>query len=250
MPLARLCHIGKQLARGLAAAHAAKVIHRDLKPDNVMLVERGTERDFVKILDFGIAKIGASQMTRAGSVFGTPHYMSPEQGMGKPVDHRTDVYALGIILYEMASGKVPFGGTDTMNVIINHVQRAPAPLGTVVPNVPRGLDAIVMRCLAKSPDHRYPTMDAVAADLEQLERRLPVAAERSGSYPVGLAPGGEISAAPARPPPRWPLYLMLGVSVLILSIVALVLAVKLGHGRAAHGATPTPTKNAGSLPFA
>jgi len=253
MPLARLCNIGKQIARGLAAAHSQSVVHRDLKPDNVMLVQRGTQNDFVKILDFGIAKIGASKMTRAGSVFGTPHYMSPEQAIGKPVDHRTDVYALGVILYEMASGLVPFQGKDTMTIVAQHVQRPPVPLRQLVPyaNVPPELDAIVMRCLSKVREQRYPTMDALVADLEQLERSLPPpvdtrsTAARTGGYPVSqeqLRPGvqpGLITAHAARPPPRWPLYVILGVGALILTLAAVVLAVRLGHGRTAHGQAPS-----------
>jgi hypothetical protein len=240
MPVPRLCHIAKQIAQGLSAAHAASIVHRDLKPDNVMLVTRGREHEFVKILDFGIAKVGGAtkKMTRAGSVFGTPHYMSPEQAAGAAVDHKTDIYALGVILYEMASGKVPFDADNFMGILTQHMYKAPVPIRALVPevDVPPGLDAIVLKCLTKKPEGRYAGMDDLVADLEKLERGiLPEAVgemmARSGGFnvPADYFRSTAMPApVPGSPPPerraRWPLFATIAAVGTGVAIVGIVLA--------------------------
>ncbi|NOY91247.1 MAG: serine/threonine protein kinase, partial [Deltaproteobacteria bacterium] len=167
----RVTHIARQLCKALGAAHDKGIVHRDLKPDNIYLVKRGDDIDFVKVLDFGIAKVGgsSSKLTRAGQVFGTPHYMSPEQCAGSGVDHRTDIYALGVILYEMVTGKVPFDADNLMGILTKHLYEQPVPPRQVNPNVPPDLEAVIQRCMTKEADQRYPSMADVVADLDRLD---------------------------------------------------------------------------------
>jgi len=137
LELPRIVRIATQVTRALAAAHSEGVVHRDLKPDNVMLIEQYGEHDIVKVLDFGIAKSLDEQeagMTSAGAVVGTPAYMSAEQAMGQPVDQRSDLYSLGIMLYEMASGRVPFRAAALTALLVAHATEVPPPLGHVAPD--------------------------------------------------------------------------------------------------------------------
>ncbi len=168
----RTINVAKQLCNALGSAHEIGVVHRDMKPDNVQLIERGGSRDFVKVLDFGIAKVGGagSKLTQAGQVFGTPHYMSPEQCAGTNVDHRTDIYALGVILYEMACGFVPFDADNLMGILTKHLYEEPIRPSDLPPptNVPPALEAVIMKCLAKKVDQRYQSMADVAADLDAI----------------------------------------------------------------------------------
>jgi predicted Ser/Thr protein kinase len=206
LPLARLVSIGVQIAEGLTAVHAKGLVHRDLKPDNVFLTERrGTE--FVKILDFGVAKVlhAAAKLTQAGMVVGTPHYMSPEQAAGSTLDVRGDIYALGVILYELASGCVPFDAENSAEVLLQQVRCAPPAIQSSNPeaNVPAELEAIIARCLAKRPEERFQSMAELLCALRGL---LPEGAAPGRVYPPLSLPGeqgarpGALASAGRRSP--------------------------------------------------
>jgi serine/threonine-protein kinase len=244
LPMKRILNIGKQVADALDAAHAQQIVHRDLKPDNVFLVTKGLEKDYVKILDFGIAKVATSsntKLTRAGTVFGTPHYMSPEQAAGAPVDHRTDIYALGVILYEAASGKVPFDADNYMGILTQHMYKAPVPIRALVPpvpsDVPPGLEAVILKCLSKKPEQRYSSMRELVDDLEIIEKGgMPTAIQemiaRSGSFNVPAdyfnnaqtAMSDMMPATPPRGRARWPLIAGIAGVVAAVGIVTVILS--------------------------
>ncbi|MBP9088047.1 MAG: serine/threonine protein kinase, partial [Kofleriaceae bacterium] len=183
----RVLHIGSQIAAGLAAAHGAGIIHRDLKPDNIMLTKRGRTDDYVKILDFGLAKVFSGEsngLTAAGVVLGTPQYMSPEACESKrDIDHRTDIYALGVLLFQMLTSRLPFDGSTMGEVLIKQVTTLPPPLRAFNSAVAPAIEQIVLRCLAKKPDDRFATMaalrDALLAPDAYLASRPPMAPARS-----------------------------------------------------------------------
>jgi serine/threonine-protein kinase len=170
----RVARLFAQAADALAAAHDKAVIHRDLKPDNLFVTRDRNGAELVKVLDFGVAKLlTAPKLTRKGTVFGTPYYMSPEQASDRGVDHFTDQYALGVVMYEVLSGRVPFDDDSPMGVMKQHLFATPEPLEEVVPDVTRlgEVGPVVMRCLAKAPNDRFPNMRALAAALNEVARK-------------------------------------------------------------------------------
>ena len=173
----RVARLAADCARALAAAHAHGVIHRDLKPDNIFLVPgpgEGSVGEKIKILDFGVAKLtsdsatSATHKTMAGTLIGTPFYMSPEQCQGRAdIDHRTDVYALGAIMYEILTGRPPFMGQSFGEILIAHSTQPPQPPSQLRAGLAPGLEAIVLRCLEKSPANRYASMEDLGGALDQ-----------------------------------------------------------------------------------
>lgn len=165
----RVVKITNQIAEGLAAAHSLGIVHRDLKPDNIMLARRTAEREFVKVLDFGIAKAVADDsgdnLTKTGFILGTPVYMSPEQLSGEKLDARSDIYSLAIIVYEMLSGRLPFEGDNPQAIMIKRITTDPIPLRTVAPDVSESMERAVMRGLARNRDARITTAESFAEAL-------------------------------------------------------------------------------------
>src|SRR6266436_4706918 len=165
LPLERVLNIRRQLAAALAAAHGVNVVHRDLKPQNILL---GSE-DHVYVTDFGIAKTlepDRTSVTRTGALLGTPLYMSPEQVEGKPVDHRSDLYTFGLILYEMLTGVLPFSGDTTFQLMYQRVHQLPKRPELVIPELPPYLSRICLKCLEKEPANRYQSASEILVDLE------------------------------------------------------------------------------------
>ena len=171
LPAGRAISIAKQVCEGLAEAHDLGVIHRDLKPQNIMVDKEGT----AKIMDFGIARsLRAAGMTAEGMIIGTPEYMAPEQVEGLDADQRTDIYALGAIIFEMVTGRVPFEGDSPLSVAYKHKNEPPIPPRKLNAEVPEPLNGLILRCLEKEKDNRYQTADEVLADLIRVEDGLPI----------------------------------------------------------------------------
>ncbi len=217
--LPRALRIMRQIGKGLVAAHRAGIVHRDLKPDNVFLQQRESDPEFVKILDFGIAKLtsgeGLAHRTSTGTAMGTPLYMSPEQCEGaRAVDHRSDIYSLGIMLYEMTTGVRPFRAEGVGALLIQQMKEIPEPPRKHAPDLPPALEALILRMLEKSPDARPQQMDQVVEAFTQLgaegTREAPLASSPSVSPAAQPSSPLLVSGmAPRVPPtvPRWVLLL-------------------------------------------
>jgi len=239
----RAMRIMSQVCGALEEAHQAGIVHRDLKPENVFVTSQGGIRDFPKVLDFGLAKVTERQMrpgsmvlTQQGMVFGTPEFMSPEQAHGKTLDARSDIYSLGIILYELLTGKLPFDAKQPIEYIQLHVNATPIPLSERLPDAtfPPGLEEVVMAALAKKPEDRYASAAEFAAALESV---LQVEAGERGSItlptPVPAArlpePAPPIGAVRG-PNKRKTPWVVLGLGVVLAVAGVIALFVVLGPG--------------------
>src|SRR5262245_52022569 len=180
----------RQILQALRFAHRAGIVHRDIKPHNVIVDSDGR----VKVADFGIARAGTSQMTEAGSIIGTAQYLSPEQARGAPVDQTSDLYSLGIVLYELLTGTVPFNGETPVEIAMKHLSAVPDPPSERRPEVPHALDLVVLRALAKDPRDRYQSAEEMDADLERVARGSGVSRETEAAATTVLS-GAELAAA-------------------------------------------------------
>jgi serine/threonine protein kinase len=243
LPLERSLGIAAQTCSALAAVHEADIVHRDLKPDNIFLTERGGRRDFVKLLDFGIAKLLESdvsvplQQTAAGVIMGTPEYMSPEQACGHPVDYRTDIYSLGVILYELTTGRKPFAASTFGEMIVSHtteIPTAPAELEGLPHPVPTELNDLILECLAKAPEDRPQSTREIEERLRRIATDYSVRLER---YESELTPNGLRRLA----------MLGGGAAVAVAAVAALFMSFG-GTGKAAEPAAAPPPLAAAEPP--
>ena len=175
MPIEQVINVVAQVAQGLAYAHEYGIVHRDIKPSNIMMVREG----HVKITDFGIARMASAAVrTQTGMVLGSPKYMSPEQVVGKTTDQRSDIFSLGVMLYEMLTGQAPFAGENVNAIMYQTLNSVPPPPSSLSPNVPEMLNFIVAKALAKKLEHRYQDAKEFAGDLYACRDRLPRPASR------------------------------------------------------------------------
>jgi serine/threonine-protein kinase len=194
--LDRVCEIGQQLADALGYAHRQGVIHRDIKPANILMTSRavyGSERP--RITDFGIAKLAASEITSTGQLLGTPSFMPPEQFTGSPIDGRADLFSLGVILYSLATGEQPFPGETMTAVSYKVVYIEPIPPAKLNPAIPAGLEAVILKCLAKNPAARYQTGEELAQDLAAMRTNSGASAMQTG-VPLLATGGSDVTLAP------------------------------------------------------
>jgi serine/threonine protein kinase len=253
LPFVEVCEVMRQIARALEAAHAKGIVHRDLKPENVFIQRVDDEPPVIKLLDFGLAKTTNKEdalvaKTKTGQLLGTPLYMSPEQCKSKGVDHRTDIYALGCMGYEMLLGRTPFEADNVAELISAHLVGEPPRPSSIKPDLPADLDKLLYNMIAKDPDRRPPLGEVRRVFGMQISRESNVALTPPGGFspltpPVAFArlpPAEPVPAAAppaAEPPPpsdeallavtrphRWPLYG--GFALAVVALVVLVLTLR------------------------
>ncbi|MCA9692852.1 MAG: serine/threonine-protein kinase [Nannocystaceae bacterium] len=239
LPWDRVKPLMMQICGALQAAHDQGIVHRDMKPGNVLLLNRTKGKEFCKVLDFGIAKVTSQEvadrtLTQSGTVIGTPEYMSPEQGWGNPVDHRGDIYAVGVILYELLTGRVPFSGQSLMEILNRHMYEVP---DVDQPEIPEEVGKIILKAMQKDRELRFQSMDEMIKALE---------AVGTGTGTVEVVdeeiktPWGNVTArfSATAPPPksRVPLFVGLGAVLLGLAVIAFMIQ---GQQQAQPDARPT-----------
>ena len=212
LPEADVLRIARDVCRGLAYAHSQGVIHRDLTPDNILLHSDGS----AVISDFGIARAVSGYVASTGvdMTVGTPHYISPEQAQGRPLDPRADFYALGVTLYKGMTGEVPFSSNDWFELARMHVEDPPPSPRKKRPDLSKRLERVIYKCLAKHPDDRYQDANALLADLDEVEAR------RRATMEVGVAPLGSEARLALDEPKHRPLWLT--VAAVVVGLIALV----------------------------
>ncbi|MBL9106887.1 MAG: serine/threonine protein kinase [Myxococcales bacterium] len=276
LPWSRVAPMAMQICRALAAAHDKGIVHRDMKPENCFRIERSGNPDFIKVLDFGIAKVtsedpdgNAARLTSTGMIFGTPTYMSPEQAQGMRVDHRSDIYAVGVILYELITGRPPFYADNFMGILTKHMFDAPhapsevAPMAGISPEV----EALVLKALQKEREFRFQSMQEMMAAITAIgtgaapvavvsevrsrpsQDGKPIEFNRRSTGPIGPASGEvTLSEPPPAPQRRYRTgALVLSCAILGASVAMLVMALG-GGGDVPPPALPDPTPSTVSTP--
>jgi serine/threonine protein kinase len=252
LPVERALLVAAQIARALEAAHGAEIIHRDLKPANIMLVNRSDEEDFVKVLDFGISKdldmaVGAA-LTRPDVAIGTPAYMAPEQAAGRTADVLTDVYGVGGLLYEMLTGTPPCSGEDAIEVLQRKANEDPKPVGDVRPNLPKDVQNLVNRTLARNPADRHPNMTSLkehilaclaAAEGAPAPMRLPATGLTTPRIPAGAVSTSRTRQGLRRIQVR-PIVVIGGAAVIAIALLGLRFARNTGTAETPRPAVEAP----------
>jgi serine/threonine protein kinase len=258
----------EQICRALAAAHARGVVHRDVKPDNVFLVRRDDGSELAKVIDFGISHVprpeGVAPITRSGAIIGTPEYMAPEQAAGEPVDRRSDVYAVGVLAFEMLTGELPIEAATPIATLVAHQTRTPDPPSRRRPVIPPEVDGLVLRALAKRPEDRFASMDELAAEVTRVRGLL---ARTTKPFPPRPSQRGETVALPdgrddvRRATRRVQRAMPMAIAMVVaagLALTAWILARELKPVEAARqvpaaaatpAATPTPTATTTATPI-